>query len=134
MSEMSDRQILVAVVGGDLEAFAKLLQKPPAIIDGLSDSLSDLTVTRESVLRVLLALQRRAAYPVLIQQWASFIRRGYFGTLEGHRSPIEIQYEPSAEDQIVEILARLDELGDMVDGDITDAELAQMIQSLCDCS
>jgi hypothetical protein len=130
MNAAFDWQDLVATVGGDLEAFTRLLRQPPDRLDSQKDSLPQLIVTKVGLLRVLLALQHKDASPELVQQWASFIRRGYFGSEKGHRCPIEIQYDPSMEDQIVEVLARLDELGDLVDGEITDIELSEMIRSL----
>jgi hypothetical protein len=130
MTTLSDRQTLVAVVGGDLKAFATLLEQLPARILAQRDLLPELKVTREGILRVLVAMQRNDFSTTLIQQWASFIRRGYFGSVKGPIRPIDIQHEPPAEDQIVEVIARLDELGDLIDGEITDEELLQMIRSM----
>jgi hypothetical protein len=130
MNGTSARQTLVAAVAGDLQAFTRLLAQPPASIDAQTDSLPELTVTREGIIRVLVALQQKDASPELVQQWASFVRWGYFGSVEGHRRPLDIQYDHSVEDQIVEVLARLDELGDVIDGDISDAEIQELIKSL----
>jgi DNA-binding MarR family transcriptional regulator len=127
---MFNQQTLVAVVGGDLKAFATLLKQPPGKIDDLRDLLPKLTVTSEGVLRVLKALQNKDFSAEFIQQWASFIRRGYFGSVDGPRRPIYIQYDPSTEDQLVNIIGRLDELGDLIDGEITDEELVRMIESI----
>lgn len=81
-------------------------------------------------MRVLVALQNKDVSPELVQQWASFIRRGYFGSVVAHRRPIDIQYEPAAEDRIAEVISRLDELGDLIDGEIADNDLAEMIEGI----
>ncbi len=129
MKELSDRKILVAAVDGDIEAFAELVQRPPDGIEAQKNSLQGLMVTRKAVARVLEALQQGAS-PGLVQQWASFVRRGYFGQAKGDRHPIDIEYEASAEDRIADVVARIDELGDLIDGVISDDELAKMLADM----
>jgi hypothetical protein len=130
MTELSDQSLLLAVVDGDLSAFAQLRKRSPARIDAQRDSLPVLTVTKQAVLRVLIALQSNAVSPAAVQQWASFIRWGFFGWVEEPRRPLNIEYESVAEDIIVEIIARLDELGDEIDGTISAEELKQMINNI----
>ena len=54
--------------------------------------------------------------PELVQGWASFVRRGHLPGVAGPIKPIEIDYDLCAEDQIAEIISRLDEIGDVIDG------------------
>jgi len=69
--------------------------------------------------------------PSDVQQWASFVRRGYIvGAKTSAVEPINIDYEVSHEEQIAEIVSRLDGIGDIVDGNISDDELAAMIHTL----
>lgn len=69
----------------------------------------------------------------MAQQWASFIRRGYFENQPSGRGgkPLEIDYDSAYEDAIAEVVSRLDEIGDVVDGDVPDeAETALLLYSL----
>jgi hypothetical protein len=129
MKELSDRRILLAAVDGDLDAFEELVQRPPDRIEAQANSLPGLMVTKEAVARILEAMQQGASQSV-VQQWASFVRRGYFAQAKGSSHPIEIEYETSAEDRIADIVARLDELGDLIDGVISDDELAEMLSDM----
>jgi hypothetical protein len=45
-------------------------------------------------------------------------------------SGIDIDYEPEAEDAIVEAIARLDELGDIIDGELRPGEAAELRRAL----
>jgi len=130
MSDSTLQQLVIEAVGGDLTAFRALLEQPPARVEALKDSLSDLAVTKGGLLRVLVAFQQQAVPQDLVQRWASFVRRGYFGSSAEPRQPLDIRYDDSAEEEIVEIVNRLDELGDVVDGEVSGEELAKMIGTL----
>jgi hypothetical protein len=93
-------------------------------------SLPELIVTKAAIARVLTALQDHKTSPSMVQKWASFVRRGYFGSVDGKRHPIDIRYDRASEDEIVEIVGRLDELGDSIDGDISEAELVTIMAKL----
>ncbi len=43
---------------------------------------------------------------------------------------VDIAFEAERQDQIVEVLARLDEMGDVVDGVLSDLELVEMLAVL----
>ena len=59
------------------------------------------------------------------------MRRGYVpGSGTSPSNPIDIEYEDEDEDAIVEPLARLDELGDLIDGTMSDDELEDWIVKL----
>ena len=122
---------LTRAVGGDLDAFALLSQQPHAAIQECRTALADLVVTAEAVRKVLDAFQRGAAPPEFVQQWASFVRRGYVaGAGRGPIKPIEIDYQRSCEDEIAEVIARLDEIGALIDGVPSDDEVVAMLCSL----
>lgn len=124
-------QDLVDAVNGDLEAFALVLKQPHTIIQECRQALSELVLLPEVVRNVLIQLQRHVASPPEVQQWASFVMHGYVaGSKGGPILPIDIDYAPSTEEQIADVILRLDEIGDLIDGEISDDELASMIQKL----
>ncbi len=117
-------------VRGDLQAFSRLVESGMPVDASHDMSPSDLVLTKNEVLSVLRSFKWWDVPESLVQQWASFMRRGYYGAATGPRRRLHIEYEPSAEDEIVEIIGRLDELGDEIDGKIPDDELDQMIATL----
>jgi hypothetical protein len=128
---ISAQDVLPRAVHGDMRAFKILSQQPHGQLIAQRASLSDLVLTKNDLLRVLASLRDGHSSPDLIQQWASFVRRGYVAdTSQGPVRPIAIDYEPSQTEAIVEIVARLDELGDTIDGAISKSELHDMIASL----
>ena len=125
---------LIESVHGDLGSYARLAKQPMSVVRGFEHSLDDhpLVLTTASLCKVLTAFQRHEVSPDLVQEWASFIRWGFLpGDTEQGR-PIAIDYDPRAEDRLVEVIARLDELGDPIDGEIDDDELVTMIGTLAD--
>jgi hypothetical protein len=130
MNDRTLQQLVAEAAGGDLAAFRALLEQSPAWVETLRDSLTGLVVTKEGLLKVLVAFQRQSFLEDLVQRWASFIRRGYFGSSPAPRRPLDIRYDDSAEQEIVEFVSRLDELGDAVDGTISGEELSKMIGAL----
>jgi hypothetical protein len=120
-------------VQGDLAAFARLLEQSHDIVRSHRAQLTDLTFTGSAVLHVLQMLQHGEASPEFVQRWASFMRRGYIAsTGNGPIAPIDIDFEATREQAIADALARLDELGDVVDGEIDDGELGAMMERLMD--
>jgi hypothetical protein len=93
-------------------------------------SLERLVLEPDAVAGVLADLQRGLITTSGAQVWASFVRRGYFsGGLEPVR-PIHIDYDEGKEDAMVEAIARLDELGDDIDGEISNDELNELLATL----
>jgi len=106
------------VVAGDAEALMSLSDVPhDLILDAMAGA--DLVVDAESVGRVLRDLARRTIDGTAAQRWASFVRRGYIANMRkgGVIKPLMIEYDPRHEEAIAEIVARLDEIGDAVDGE-----------------
>lgn len=93
----------------------------------------DLIVSRDSVARVLRAMGRRGVCGADAQAWASFVRRGYIAPERSHAPtrPLMIEYEVAYEGPIVEVIARLDEIGDGVDGEVpTSDEIRVLLAGL----
>jgi hypothetical protein len=117
-------------IRGDLDAFAYLLGEPGVGVE-IGRSRPGQMLTPQGVRRVLMAFRHRKAPPELVQQWASFMRRGYLPDhAPGAVSPVTIDYHQPAESAIVEIIARLDEIGDEIDGEISSEEIDDMLRSL----
>ena len=93
--------------------------------------LPTLLVSRSALTRVLNEWRSGHCAAHDVQQWASFVRRGYVSGKAKHPlSPIDIDYEPRDEEMMVEIIARLDEIGDLIDGCVNDEEQAEMLRTL----
>lgn len=127
-SEVTTITNVKKAVHGDLNAFAALLRDPAAmVLDG--EAIPGYTLTPSAVRRVLTALRQGTAAPSVVQQWASFVRRGYIAGELPVRS-ITIDYDPQAEDTIADVVSRLDEIGDTVDGEVSSDEIGEMLASL----
>lgn len=86
-----------------------------------------------AVRRVVDSLRSGTISPEVAQAWASFMRRGYIATGAGGAvRPIDIEFEQAAESEIAEVVARLDEIGDAIDGEIGASELADLARRLND--
>ena len=110
------------VVAGDVRALADLLAVPQ---DRLLEETRAVkfVVGREAVAQVLRGLARHEIDGEGAQEWASFVRRGFVATVgQGPIVSLPIEYESDHEDAIAEIISRLDEIGDAIDGDIPDRE------------
>lgn len=123
-------QDLVNTIRGDLSAFKVVSSQPQVVLQKCRAALPELTLTREGLHTVLTSLQRRDVTPQVVQQWASFVRRGYVSGLgDTPITPIQIDYAAADEEHIAEVVSRLDELGDVVDGEITADELKLLIDA-----
>jgi hypothetical protein len=130
MSTSSAVELVRSSLGGDLNAFSSLLNISPNSVDAIAEVVPSFRLTHGAVKRVLVALQNNEVQPSLVQQWASFIREGYFGSTNMPRTPLDIEYEDQFEDQIATAISRLDELGDSVDGTISKEEIQGLVNSM----
>lgn len=131
MSDRFSHQHLARALRGDRRAIALLERQPHDAVLEAAGMLPGLVLRADAVRAVLLDLRDGRLSPDSAQRWASFVRRGYVS--DGGRQPlvpIHIEYESGAEDDIVEGVARLDELGDAVDGEIDEDESARLIARL----
>ncbi len=109
----------------------------PVIADAQHDELravtsgSDLVLTRDAVVALLRRYRSGEFDGRTVQAWASFVRRGYIALRSlGPIEPLSIEYELAYEDAIVEAVARLDEIGDLIDGTVGDAEIGILLDGL----
>jgi len=121
-------------VEGDPGAFAVISAQPQETIRQLRAAQGDLVLTRDAVRAVLEDLEAGRIIPEQAQQWASFVRRGYVAGNSsdpvGSVVPIDIEYDAGDEETIAEVLGRLDEIGDVVDGTLGSDEIGEMIRRL----
>ena len=119
--------ILRRTVAGDLTHFDTILKAGHE--DLRAAAVGGLLLERRGVLNVLHAWERGELADAQVQAWASFIRSGFLPSPEPIR-PINVEYDPVWEELINEVLGRLDELGDEIDGTVSDKERASMIEAL----
>jgi hypothetical protein len=116
---------------GNVEAIEALRATRP---QELSDAVrgKQLILTRDAVVSVLTEFRDGKISAVAAQQWASFVSHGQVDGAPqvGPIEPVEIDWELPYEDAIAEALARLDELGDLIDGELEDGEADQLIADL----
>lgn len=120
-----------AIVEGDLNGLAAVQAATHRQLRDAAAILPPLIISRPALVRVLEDLRCDLFPTEEIQRWASFIRRGYVpGRSQGEIHPIEIKYDANDEALIAEIIGRLDELGDQVDGQIDSHEQEAMLLAL----
>ncbi|MCP4102542.1 MAG: hypothetical protein GY750_14150 [Lentisphaerae bacterium] len=96
-----------------------------------AEAVEPAVVERASVVRVLGGLRDRTWPPERVQAWASFVRRGYISNRNEHPlRPLRIDYDDAYEDEISTVVARLDEIGDLVDGEVSSGEILDLLQLL----
>ncbi|MBQ3359892.1 MAG: hypothetical protein IJG47_13485 [Microbacterium sp.] len=115
----------MAYVSGDLEKNVALRAAGPEQIRSAASTLAgSLCVSRASVGRVLGLLREDLAEPASVQAWASLVRWGRFSEDLGARGQaIDLIYESGYEEKLIEVVGRLDEIGDLVDGAVSKAEI-----------
>ncbi len=126
-------ELIARAVEGDMRAFSALQAGPVEQVRARDASLSTWTLTAKAVAGVLSALRGGALSERRAQQWATFVR---WGILTTDRHPttidtgIDVEFESAHEDAIADALARLDELGDSIDGEIGPEEMDALIATL----
>lgn len=112
--ELSELSALDSAGAEEIKAWADTLAQP-------------LTVGRTAVSRVLRLMLAGDVSPEAVQSWASMMRWGAMRRPSGLIA-VEVDYERSFEDKIIDVLARLDEIGDLVDGEISADEGKGMLR------
>lgn len=121
---------IAAIVAGDLNGLTMVKAADhPDLLDAAA-RLPPLTISRPALAKVLKSWRSGHCNADDVQQWASFVRRGYIAGIRGAVRPIDIEYDALDEDLIVEIIGRLDEIGDMIDGEVSDNEREAMLRIL----
>ena len=122
-------QAVEKLVGGDLSTGSFVYVQPH---DQLLAACQDkrLVVTRQAAATVLRDLSAGKVTGPEAQAWASFIRHGYVAGGRGPVRPLPIDYESEFEDAIVEAISRMDEIGDVVDGELDRDEIEGLLEEL----
>jgi hypothetical protein len=124
------QRALADLLRGDVAAIAALAPFSNAEIADAGDAMR-LELSAAAVVRVLTEHEQGLIADADAQRWAEFMRHGYLR--QQHAGPIrelEIDFDAQAEDAIVEALARLDELGDLIDGELRPGEAAELRAAL----
>jgi hypothetical protein len=122
---------IVAVVGGDLKCLAAVTAAGHRALWDAVEKAPRLLVSRVAVVKVLEEWHGGFLSPEDVQRWASFVRRGYVsGKSSEALHPIPIEYDPNDEELIAEVIGRLDQIGDQVDGHIEQREVEEMLGTL----
>ena len=128
----SSRKLLEAIVDGNAHEGRHLKAITHADLRDGEGEGGPLTLTRSSVASVIRRLLNREISSKDAPLWASFVRRGYVEVGGGPLGPILILFSDDGEVEIANAVARLDELGDQIDGVISTRELQQMLNRLID--
>jgi len=97
------------------------------------EDIGPIIVTTTNIQKVLEKFKNGEVEQNEVQQWASFIRRGYLHSgVIGPISPLDLPYQSKNEDLIVRVIARLDELGDKIDGEMSKTEIDDLLSQLSD--
>jgi hypothetical protein len=122
---------IAGVVAGDLNCLPAVLAAPNHALSDAAADLPQLLVSRSTLTRVLEDWRRGSFSAQDIQRWASFVRRGYVaGSASGAIRPIPIEYDSGDETVIADVIGRLEEIGDQIDGHIDARELEEMLRVL----
>ena len=124
---------LQAVIDGNFAAFERLKRQSNQTILENREKLDELILTTGTLAHILNAYWRGELAPEILGEWASFIRWGSFMSPESERIrsvDINIEYDPSFEDEIIEIIGRLDEIGDIIDGEVNKDEVESMLKTI----
>lgn len=122
---------IAAVVEGDVSRLSTVMTADHLELLDAATKLSPLSISRSALTRVLKEWRSGHCSADDVQQWASFVRRGYVsGKVSGGIRSIDIGYDAMDEELIVEIIGRFDEIGDLIDGRIDDDEQEEMLRAL----
>jgi hypothetical protein len=122
---------IAAVIAGELKDMPAVTAASYSALWDAAKKASPLLVSRVALVKVLEGWRRDYFSAQDVQRWASFIRRGYVsGRYSGELRPIPIEYDAKDEELIVEVIGRLDEIGDQVDGQIKPHEVEEMLRAL----
>lgn len=132
---MVDRDLSVGLrraLQGDANAIADIASADHSLVRQAGESIgAPLIVKRSAAVSILRGLIDGGVSPSAAQAWASFMRRGFVeGDVDGPIQPIDIEFEEAWEDGISTAVSRLDEIGDVIDGEVTTGEALDLLQLL----
>ena len=82
------------------------------------------------VRRVLTALMHGEISADQAQTWASFMKRGYISRSKQPVRPVNIPFQKDREEVISEVITKLDELGDAIDGSLGHTDIMELLDKL----
>lgn len=88
------------------------------------------SLTAAALRGVLADLIEGRVAPDIVQSWASFIMHGYLEPVGPPTMPVEVEYESKYEEPIIETIAVLEQMGDLIDGQPSESQLRQFIDEL----
>lgn len=133
---MVDRDLADALgraLRGDASAIAEILTADHSSVRAAETSIgAPLVVRRAAVVGIVRGLIDGRVSPSAAQAWASFMRRGFLEVAADGRpiQPIDVEFEDAWEDAISATISRLDEIGDVIDGEVTTVEALDLLQLL----
>ena len=89
-----------------------------------------LILSSVAVIKVLKDLADGVLEPQAVQSWASFVRNGIVGPHNYPVHPLLIEYDSEHEDAIADAVARMDDIGDLIDGVLSNDEIARLAEDL----
>lgn len=135
---MVDRDVvgaLEAVLRGEPAAMDAIVRTDQQAIRAAGAMIaSPLILTRDATSNVLKGMAAGRVSPGLAQAWASFVMRGYVGRPSANQPilPLVIDFETTWEDAIAQAVSRLDEIGDLIDGQVSNDEVTCLLRNLQD--
>jgi hypothetical protein len=121
-------------VSGDVTAVVDVERAAhQQLVDAVRQADGPLVLSRDAVASVVRRYADGQISEAEAQRWAALMRRGYVSDSSSTlTAQIEIEYDLQHESAIVEALARLDELGDIIDGELRPGEAAELLRALED--
>lgn len=130
MKPISPEQ-LRAILNGNLSDLHLLRISDHDALTRCAEMLTDRTVRKENLIQALLAFRSGKITARDLQQWASFLRRGYLANATTiPLTAINIPYDFHYEEIIADVIAQLDEIGDAVDGNFNISEANTLLSKL----
>ena len=125
------KEAITGVLDGNLNYMPYIRNADHNELKNITSSIEPLNLSKSSLIKILIDLESNRDHSEEIQNWASFIRRGYSKNDNYVEiDPILIEYNEDEEEVMSDIISRLDELGDEIDGDISSEEILLFIEQL----
>lgn len=124
---------LEAVLRGEPAAMETIVRTDHQAIRAAGATIAaPLTLTRGATSNVLNEMAAGGVSPELAQAWASFVRRGYVerSGVDQPISPLAIEFETAREEAISQAVSRLDEIGDVIDGQVDKDQVLDLLRNL----
>ena len=127
---MIDSARLERLIAGDLSDIEIVGAAPHEVLLSAWAQSSKPALRAATVRRVLDDLVTGRVESQRAQLWASLMMHGSVEPVGQPIEPIGVEYEPEYEEQIVEAIKVLEQIGDVIDGDPSEAQLRQLIADL----